>query len=42
MSASIFRTGEEFAAEMDARDPLARYRELFCIPKKKTATNASI
>ncbi len=35
MSASIFRTGEEFAAEMDARDPLARYRELFCIPKKK-------
>jgi kynureninase len=35
VSASIFRTGEEFAAEMDARDPLARYRELFCIPKKK-------
>jgi kynureninase len=35
VSAFAFRLGEEFAAEMDARDPLARYRERFCIPKKK-------
>jgi kynureninase len=30
-----FRLGEDFATEMDARDPLARYRELFAIPKRK-------
>ncbi len=30
-----FRSGEDFAAEMDARDPLADYRKLFSIPKKK-------
>jgi kynureninase len=30
-----FRTGEDFAAALDARDPLAHFRERFCIPKKK-------
>jgi kynureninase len=31
-----FRTGEEFAAELDARDPLAHFRERFWIPKTKS------
>ena len=35
MSDPTFRLGEDFAAEMDARDPLARYRDLFAIPRKR-------
>lgn len=31
-----FRTGEEFAMQMDARDPLAHFRDRFCFPKTKT------
>jgi len=31
-----FRTGEDFAAELDARDPLAHFRERFWIPKTKS------
>jgi len=30
-----FQTGEEFAAALDARDPLAQYRERFWMPKAK-------
>jgi kynureninase len=30
-----FQAGEEFAAAMDARDPLAHFRERFCLPKTK-------
>ncbi len=30
---TAYRTDAEFAREMDARDPLARYRERFHIPK---------
>ena len=35
MSARRFELGKEFAAEMDARDPLAHFRERFHIPKTK-------
>ena len=35
MSARRFELGKEFAAEMDARDPLAHFRERFHIPKQK-------
>ncbi len=31
-----FQTGEDFAAEMEARDPLAYLREQFCFPKTKS------
>jgi len=33
---TTFQTGEEFAAAMDARDPLAHFRAHFCIPKTKS------
>jgi kynureninase len=32
-SAPKFRTGEDFALQMDAQDPLAKYRERFHFPK---------
>ena len=35
MTAANFRSGEEFALEMDARDPLARFRDRFSFPKTK-------
>jgi len=31
-----FQPGEEFARAMDARDPLAGFRDRFCIPKMKS------
>jgi kynureninase len=31
-----FQTGAEFAAAMDARDPLAHFRDRFCPPKTKS------
>jgi kynureninase len=34
-----FQTGEEFAAAMDSRDPLAQFRDRFFIPKTKTGDN---
>ena len=36
MNANEFQTGEEFAAKMDASDPLAHFRERFWIPKTKS------
>lgn len=36
MTNTPFQTGEDFAAAMDARDPLAHFRERFCFPKTKT------
>ena len=36
MTAFRFQTGEDFAAAMDARDPLAHFRDRFLIPKTKT------
>ena len=33
MASIAFETGREFAAEMNARDPLAKYREEFLVPK---------
>jgi kynureninase len=35
MSGVAFQPGDEFAAGMDARDPLAHFRERFCFPKTK-------
>ena len=35
MSVPAFQTGAEFAATMDARDPLARFRERFYLPQTK-------
>jgi kynureninase len=35
VSGTPFQTGEEFAVAMDARDPLAHFRERFCLPKTK-------
>jgi len=35
MSGVAFQAGEEFAAAMDAGDPLAHFRERFCFPKTK-------
>jgi kynureninase len=32
---SPFRNGEDFARELDARDPLSSFRERFCIPSGK-------
>jgi kynureninase len=31
-----FESGEDFAAAMDARDPLAHFRERFCLPKTES------
>jgi kynureninase len=31
-----FQTSEDFAVAMDARDPLAHFRERFCLPKTKS------
>jgi kynureninase len=36
MTAPIYQLGEEFAATMDARDPLASFRHRFCLPKTKS------
>lgn len=36
MTVAQFQFGEEFARAMDARDPLAGFRERFCIPKTKS------
>jgi len=36
VNAQTFELGEGFAREMDARDPLAHFRERFHIPKTKT------
>lgn len=36
MTNTPFQAGEDFAAAMDARDPLAHFRERFCLPKTKT------
>jgi kynureninase len=35
MTAPPFQAGEKFAAAMDAGDPLAHFRERFCLPKTK-------
>ena len=35
MSNIRFQPGEEFARQMDAADPLAQFRDRFCIPKTK-------
>ena len=34
MSSTPFQTSEEFAVAMDAADPLAHFRERFCLPPK--------
>ncbi len=36
MSTHQFELGREFAVAMDARDPLAHFRQRFCIPKTKS------
>jgi kynureninase len=36
LNAALYQVGEEFAAAMDARDPLAHFRERFCLPKTKS------
>ena len=36
MTGGPFQASEEFAAAMDARDPLAHFRERFCLPKTKS------
>jgi kynureninase len=36
LTAGQFQLGEEFARAMDAGDPLAGFRDLFCIPKTKS------
>ena len=36
MTDTSFQAGEAFAAAMDARDPLADFRERFCLPTSKT------
>jgi kynureninase len=36
VTSTAFHDGEEFAAAMDAHDPLAHFRERFCFPKTKT------
>jgi len=40
VSANSFQPGEQFAAEMDARDPLASFRQRFFIPKTKSGTDS--
>ena len=39
MTAARFQAGEDFAAAMDARDPLAPFRGRFYLPKAKTGNN---
>jgi kynureninase len=39
VSELVFRGGEDCAAELDARDPLAHFRERFSIPKKKNGAD---
>jgi kynureninase len=39
MSSEAFHNGEAFARAMDDRDPLSRFRERFCLPKKKNGEN---
>jgi kynureninase len=36
LTGTPFQAGEEFAAAMDARDPLARFRGRFCLPKTRS------
>jgi kynureninase len=36
LSEAKFESGHEFAATLDARDPLAHFRQRFCIPKTKS------
>ncbi len=36
MTSTSFEATEHFALAMDARDPLAKYRERFCFPKTKS------
>ena len=36
MTSTAFQTSEEFAVAMDARDPLAHFRDRFCQPKTKS------
>lgn len=36
MSRIQFEAGKDFAVAMDARDPLAHFRERFCLPKTKS------
>jgi kynureninase len=36
LTGTRFQAGEEFAAAMDARDPLAHFRGRFCLPKTKS------
>jgi kynureninase len=35
MTGTSFQAGEDFAIALDARDPLAHFRERFCLPKTK-------
>jgi kynureninase len=39
VSAVPFREGREFAVAMDAGDPLAHFRERFCLPKTRSGEN---
>ena len=36
MTSTPFQAGADFAAALDARDPLAHFRDLFCPPKTKS------
>lgn len=36
MTSTVFESSEKFAAAMDARDPLAHFRDQFCQPKTKS------
>ncbi len=40
MTVTRFQTGEDFAAAMDTRDPLAHFRDRFHIPKTETGADA--
>ncbi|HEV2467671.1 MAG TPA: kynureninase [Candidatus Sulfotelmatobacter sp.] len=40
MSAGLFQSGEQFAAETDSHDPLASFRQRFFIPKTKTGVDS--
>lgn len=40
MSPHSFQPGEKFAAEMDARDPLASFRQRFFIPKAESGADS--
>jgi kynureninase len=39
MTRTRFEAGEQFAAAMDAGDPLAHFRERFCLPKAKSGAD---